>query len=137
MSDFLLCFLVGFTLVGMLPAHPASDPDSRDLTPNDRLARIANLLLRAACRASSQPVRQNAAPVASASETRQQILQLLDDLGTATPRQLLALLDVSRATLARELQGLHEQGLIMRTGRTRRTQYTLPDHSRTIRISNT
>ena len=95
-------------------------PDSHGI-----LARLGEILYRAACRLQVDAPAEESAASVGLSSNQAYILATLAELGSAAPNEMLARVDMSRATLARELQTLRSQELVHRTGQTRRTRYSL------------
>jgi hypothetical protein len=96
------------------------------LTRLDRLGRIGEILYRAACRTQAVQGKPASPMPPGLTKTQQEILSAITGLESAAPEQLLGLVGMSRATVARGLQVLLTRGLVVRSGQTRRVRYLLP-----------
>jgi len=88
---------------------------------------MAEILHRAACR--SQNAGQGSEPhnkvVSDLPEAQMRIFGAIRDMESVTPGQVLALVQMSRASVARHLKSLLDQGLVERTGQTRQARYKI------------
>lgn len=94
--------------------------------PKSRIERVAEIIFVAACRvmASGPATAFPDAPKLPVSQER--ILKVIADLGSASPRQIQQLVELSRATVGRDLKVLRAAGRVESTGRTRHVRYCLP-----------
>ena len=98
---------------------------SQTPSPSDALDRVGEILFRAACRSHLDVPSAQAETTSKLSSNEVCILAAISELGSAAPAELLSRVDVSRATLARELQALRSQHLVDRSGLTRQARYSL------------
>lgn len=102
------------------------------LSAEERLRRIGSILCQAACRMQTETRVKAKGTSAKATPTQQRILAVVRGLESAAPEQILSAVQMSRASLARHLRVLREQGLVVRTGLTRQTRYSLPAKQRNV-----
>lgn len=120
------------------PTAPSKAPEScpkseiAALTAGDRLQRIGSILYRAACRLDASSPAGTPAARAILTPLQQKILAVIRGLDSATPEQIRSAAQGSRAHLARHLRVLLAQGLVVRTGLTRQTRYSLPAKQRNV-----
>ena len=94
-------------------------------TNRGRIERIGAILFRAACRIQLAIAAPKPVVTASLTENQRRTLQVISDLQSAAPHQILRLGDISRASLGRDLKALLALGLVSRAGNTRHVRYEL------------
>jgi DNA-binding MarR family transcriptional regulator len=110
----------------VLPTPRGGPAFSTDpLAPGERLCRIGEILYRAACRSHIGKAERTRHPVSDLSQGHQKILGAIRGLESAAPEQLIPVVQMSRASLARGLRALLAQGFVVRTGMTRQARYSL------------
>jgi DNA-binding MarR family transcriptional regulator len=97
----------------------------------ERMERAGEILFRAACRAQAPATRPDRPAQEGLTDIQQEILRTVAGFGAASPEQILDLVRMSRATVARGLRVLLARGLVIRAGRTRRARYTLSSKQKT------
>ncbi len=113
-----------------LSSHSVLPLYSHQLTEQDRLSRIGELLCRAILRAefaSPKPSARGEPPKEAGPAAEQIIVNYLRFFGTAAPAELRLTLGLSKSTANRSLQRLLEHGRVAVAGRTRNAAYRLTD----------